>query len=448
MTEDTTEKLEIKTIPIESILTAKYNPRKWDEQEKKELTDSIKRFGIVDPLVVNNNKDRKNILIGGHFRLSIIKELGYKEVPVVFVNLTKEKEKELNIRLNKNNGQWDFDLLAEFDENLLKDVGFNSEELDDIFLEENADEPDRFDLEKALNKIGIDNVKAKTGDIYKLGESRLMVGDSTSEADFDKLMNGEKADMCFTDHPYRLKVYSRNNKAKQDGKKGYFGSMGNRAYIGTDDLEEDFVQKWMANIKRYAKENFHIISFEIWRNLREQWNCMEEQGFKVKNLIIWHTPNRVQRFSSKYRFFSKHDIAVVGGQGQATINYEDEEQPLQEEYESALYAIQGKPHWEGYKKGSKYIPTDFISHTVSTEKQSGQNIIFGTKPLRILIPYIKIMTKRGDLIVEPFGGSGSTLIASERMKRRCFVMEKQPIYAEVIIKRWEKETGLKAEKIN
>lgn len=115
----------------------------------------------------------------------------------------------------------------------------------------------------------------------------------------------------------------------------------------------------------------------------------------------------------------------------------------QEEYETALYAISGKPQWEGYEKGKKNQPTDFIEFNASDEKHSGQGVVFGTKPIEILIPYIKVLTKRNDLIIEPFGGSGSTLIAAIKMHRRCYLMEKSPVYAEVILKRWEKLTGKK-----
>ena len=166
-------------------------------------------------------------------------------------------------------------------------------------------------------------------------------------------------------------------------------------------------------------------------------------------MITWHIPNRHQGFSAKYKFFSKHDIAMVGASKQADVlyNHEVEADGLQEEYETALYAISGKPHWEGYDKGKKYQPTDFIEFNASDEKSSGQGVVFGTKPVEILIPYIKVLTKRNDLLFEPFGGSGSTLIAATKLKRRCFVMEKCPTYAEVIRKRWEKLTGLKAERI-
>jgi DNA modification methylase len=174
-----------------------------------------------------------------------------------------------------------------------------------------------------------------------------------------------------------------------------------------------------------------------------------EKYWKVKNMIVWHLPNRHQGFSAKYKFFSKHDIAMVGASPNMDIefNNEPEEDGLQEEYETALFAISGKPYWEGYEKGKKIQPTDFIEFNASDEKHSGQGVVFGTKPVEILVPYIKALTKRGDLIVEPFGGSGSTLIAAEKMKRRCYLMEKSPVYAEVIKHRWEKLTGKKAIKL-
>ena len=444
---NTKSKLEVSYLPIEKLKVANYSPRKWNKKQLKDLKDSIKSFDVVDPLIVNNHKDRKNIVIGGHMRLKAIKELGHKEVPVVYVNLDKEKEKELNLRLNKNHGEWDFDLLSEFDETLLSSIGFDSVELDDIFLDE--DVPEKFDIEKALEKIGIEEIEIQEGDVYQLGKHRLMCGSSCNRDDMLKLMNDKQANACITDPPYRLKIYSRNNKAQEDdSKKGYFGSMGNRAYIGTNDLPEDFTAQWMTNVKEIAHKDFHILVYEMWRNLREIWNCIEEQSWNVKNMIVWHTPNRTQGFSAKYRFFSKHDIAMVGGSEDAPINMEEEEELLQNEYETALYAIQGCPHWEPYKKGKKYLPTDFISHVVSDEKSSGQSVVFGTKPIEILIPYIKIMTKRDDIVLEPFGGSGSTLIASNKLKRTCYIMEKQPIYAQVIIKRWENLTGDKAVKLN
>jgi len=438
------EKLKIVYVPIGKIKQAGYNPRGWDDTAVNQLSQSVKSFGVVDPVILNSAENRKNILIGGHFRLHVLRKLGYTEIPAVYINIPdEEREKELNIRLNKNTGEWDLDLLAEFDENFLFDIGFNSEELDDIF---GIDEkPEVFDLQKELEKLDIQNIQTQKGDVYELGESRLMCGDSTVEADILKLMNGQKADMCFTDPPYLLD-YLHGKKRNGKPTEG-FGLKRDRKYLETDELPPDFTDLWMANIAKVQKPDFSIIVYENPKNLRIIWNTLE-QHWKYRNTIIWHLPNRVQGFASKYKFFNKHDIAVLGTAGEVALNNEPENDPLlQEEYESALFATSGKPHWEPYEKGKKYCPTDFIEYIASDEKSSGQGIIFGTKPVEILIPYIKVLTKRNDLIIEPFGGSGSTLIAATRMKRRCYIMEKSPVYTEVIIKRWEKLTGLKAKKL-
>ena len=435
-----TQNLHIEYVPITSISPALYNPRVWDDESKKQLTESITRFGVVDPLIVNSAEDRKGILIGGHFRLVVLKELGYEEVPVVFLNIPEiEKEKELNIRLNRNQGEFDMNLLAEFDESFLTDIGFTSEELDNIFPAEEVEED--FDLEKKLAEMEISGIDIKAGDIYELNGSRLMCGNSMIEEDMLALMGSEKVDLCFTDPPYILAYLDPKNKNRLgEG----FGAKQNRRYEGTDTLPENFTELWMANVAKVAKPNFHIIVYENWKNIRTIWDEIEKY-WKVKNMLVWHTTNRSQGYPSKYKFLSKHDIAMVGSsQEKEELNREDETELLQNEYETALYAMSGKPQWEGYGAGRRFQPTDFIEHPVANKKSSGQSLVFGTKPLEILIPYIKVLTKRGDLVLEPFGGSGSTLLASIKMERRCYIMEKNSTYAQVILKRWENATGKKA----
>ncbi len=434
--------INIVQVPILDLNPSIYNPRKWDQVAIKNLSESVRRFGLVDPIIVNGSDGRKNNVIGGHFRLKVAKDLNFKEVPVVYLNIpSEEKEMELNLRLNRNTGDWNWDLLAEFDESILKDIGFSSEELDDIF--EMDEDPEKFDLEKELRKLQINEIKVQSGDRYQLGEHILFCGDSTVEADVLNLMGGEKADMCLTDPPYILDYLK--GKKKSEATEG-FGFKRDRRYMGTDELPPDFTEKWMANINKIQKEDFSIIVYENWKNLRTIWGGMEKY-WRMKNMIVWHLPNRVQGFAAKYKFFNKHDIAMVGASGTVEYNHDTEEEGLQTEYETALYAISGKPQWEGYEKGKKICPTDFIEFKADDEKHSGQGIIFGTKPIEILIPYLKVLTKRGDIVIEPFGGSGSTLIAAEKLKRRCFIMEKCPTYAEVIMKRWEKLTGLKAQKL-
>jgi len=437
-------KLTIVEVPINELRSAEYNPRKHSKEQTDQLKESIKRFGLVDPIICNSVPERKNIIIGGHFRNEAAKELGMTTVPVVYVKIADlAKEKELNLRLNKNIGDFDLDLLAEFDEAFLADVGFDSQDLDDIFPVE--DDIEQFDLKKELEKLNIQSITVQKGDIYELDGSRLLCGDSTIEADMFKLMGDVKADMCFTDPPYILD-YLKGKTKQKDGVTTGFGAKKNRRYLETDFLPDNFTELWMGNISKIAKENFAIICYENWKNIRTIWNEMEKY-WKVKNMIVWHLPNRVQGFSAKYRFFNKHDIAMVGATDKVELNNEDEGELLENEYETALYAINGKPHWESYEKGKKICPTDFLEFKAADEKSSGQGVIFGTKPTEILIPYIKVLTKRDDLIVEPFGGSGSTLIAAIKMNRRCYLMEKSPTYVEVILKRWERVVGKKPIKI-
>lgn len=428
---------------VKDLAPYELNPRVLPDHQAEKLKESLNKFNLVEIPAI----DTKNTILAGHQRIKIMLLLGRanEEIDVRVPNreLTEDEFKEYNLRSNIQAGEWNWDALGNLDESFLSDI-FSSEDLDRIF--ESEDIPEEFDLQKELRKLDIQKIEAHKGDVYSLGESRLMVGDSTVEQDMLKLMGDKKADMCFTDPPYILDYL--NGKKKHGKATEGFGAKRDRKYLETDVLPPDFTEKWMANISKVQNDHFSIIVYENWKNLRTIWGEMEKY-WKIKNMIVWHLPNRHQGFSAKYKFFSKHDIAMVGASPNTDIEFNNEEEKdgLQEEYETALYAISGKPTWEGYQRGKKNQPTDFIEYVASDEKHSGQGVIFGTKPTEILIPYIKMLTKRGDLIVEPFGGSGSTLIAATKMNRRCFIMEKSPVYAEVIKKRWEKLTGLKAVKL-
>lgn len=434
----------VEYISITELKECEYNPRVWSDADRKGLKESLSRFGVLDPLIVNSTPERMNIVIGGNFRLTMLKEMGVERVPIVRVNLSLEKEKELNLRLNKNQGQFDYELLAQFDESFLSDVGFDSEELDEIFTADPKEE--EFDLEKELDKLDITTITTQKGDLYDLDGSRLYIGDSTIEADMLSLVGDTKIDMVMTDPPYRLD-YLRGKTRNGEPTVG-FGAKKNRRYLETETLPENFTELWMNNVAKVASKDFSIICYENWKNIREIWSEMEKH-WKVRNMIVWHLPNRNQGYAGKHKFFSKHDIAMVGtSENHTGLDLSPEDELLQNEYETALFAIAGKPHWESYGKDKAYCPTDFIDHNAADEKSSGQGIIFGVKPVPILVPYIKVLTKRGQLVLEPFGGSGSTLIAANTLKRRCYLMEKSPVYAEVILNRWEKFSGKKRVKIH
>ena len=186
---------------INSLIFAEYNPRQLTKDQYQNLKDSITRFGLVDPIIVNSNKDRKNIIVGGHQRVKVAKDMDIEYVPVLEVDLTYEKERELNIRLNKNTGEWDMDNLANFfDMDELVEWGFDEDEL--VLPEEEpiaglTDDDDVPEVEESI---------CKAGDLWILGEHRLLCGDATKKEDVEVLMDGNKADMVFTDPPYGLSL--------------------------------------------------------------------------------------------------------------------------------------------------------------------------------------------------------------------------------------------------
>ena len=197
------KQLKIQQVSVRELNPAPYNPRIWTPEAVEQLTESMKRFGLVDPIIANSAPNRKNVVVGGHFRLKVAKDLGYSEVPVVFVNLPDiEKEKELNLRLNKNTGDWDYELLKNFDVEFLLDAGFDDASLSRIWDEQLSVEDDDFDLDEALKQIK--EPKSKTGDLYKLGRHYLICGDSTDPQVIKRLVGESKANMLYFDPPYNI----------------------------------------------------------------------------------------------------------------------------------------------------------------------------------------------------------------------------------------------------
>ena len=220
------KELKVVSVPIKDLKRPEYYVRKQSKETEEDLIESMNRFGIVDPILVNDAPERLNIVIGGDFKLRMAQKIGYTEVPVIYITIDEvEKEKELNLRLNQNVGEFDWKLLAQFDEKFLDMIGFSSEDLDSIFPVE--EQPEVFDLENEMKKLEIDGADIQTGDMFDLDGSRLLVGDSMIEEDMLKLMGGEKADMVMTDPPYLLD-YLKGKKKSEDNKG--FGYKRDRIY--------------------------------------------------------------------------------------------------------------------------------------------------------------------------------------------------------------------------
>lgn len=186
---------------VTELIPADYNPRSLSDKERKDLEASVRRFDTVEPVVINIGS-RENVLIGGHQRIKIYADLGIDEIDVRVPSreLDIAEETELNVRLNKNTGSWDEKRLAEMDYGMLAFAGFGKDELSKIFDNQKDSAGDNFDIDKAMPE----EPKAQLGDIYQLGNHRVMCGDSTDPGHVEKLMQGTKAQMCFTDPPYNV----------------------------------------------------------------------------------------------------------------------------------------------------------------------------------------------------------------------------------------------------
>ena len=377
------------------IIFAEYNPRQLTKDQYNNLKDSLKRFGLVDPLIINKNKKRKNILVGGHQRLKIAREIGMDNIPCVEVDLSLNEEKELNIRLNKNVGEWDYDSLANyFDVDDLVDWGFSDDELQ--FYE---DEPEQGLIED--DEIPeVEEAITKQGDLWILGEHRLLCGDATKKEDVDMLMDGEKADMVFTDPPYNV---------------DYEGYTEEKLTIKSDAMSEDeyikFLSDTFMNYKNTVKGggSLYVCHASSWQMETEQ--ALKDHKIEVRNQIIWGKNTFAWGFG-RYKF----------------------------QHEPIFYChIKGKSdNWYGNKSQS----------TLWLENKPVANKLHPTmKPVEIVLRATDNSSKDGDLIIDFFLGSGTTLIACEKTNRKCYGMELDPHYCDVIVKRWEEFTGKKAKRV-
>lgn len=392
--------MNIQKINIEKLKAAEYNPRKDlkpEDEEYQKIKRSILEFGYVAPIIVNADMT----VIGGHQRLKVLKELGYKEVECNIVDLDKTKEKALNIALNKITGEWDNskleELLAELKEtDIDMDMtGFTFDEVDNILKDIEGSKEDDFDLDQALNEI--EEPTTRPGDIWILGKNRLMCGDSTQKEQVMRLMDKQDADMLLTDPPYNV---------------DYEGKTVDALKIENDNMTStefyNFLLDSFRNMFEVTKCGSSVYVFHAdteGLNFRNAFNAV---GFKLAQCLVW-----------------VKNTFVMGRQ-----DYQWRHEPI-------LY---------GWKEGAgHYFINDRKQSTVLEFDKPTRNAEHPTmKPIDLLVYLIKNSSKENDLILDLFGGSGSTLIAAEQVKRRCYTMELDPKYCDVIVKRWELLTGEKA----
>lgn len=371
---------------IKELIPYEKNPRKNDKSVDK-VAQSIDQFGFRVPVVI----DKDNVIVCGHTRYKAAQKLHLASIPcVVADDLTDEQIKAYRLADNKvsEDSEWDIDLLAEELNGIIdidmSDFGFLDIE-DDSDIEDAQE--DNFTAEIP------DEPKAKYGDIYQLGNHRLMCGDSTSVDDVKNLMGGQVANIVFTDPPYGYN-YQSNKREKSE----------NFDVIENDDKILDF----FPNVKMFC--NGFVFICTTWKVL-DKWIPLFKRYFDLTNMIIWDK----------------------GGGGIGDLKH-----TFATDYEVILCASNGK-EITGKRIGSVW----------AIDKDSANSYVHPTqKPVKLSELAIRNTTNKRDIVLDLFGGSGSTLIACEQLNRICYMMEYDPKYVDVIIKRWEDFTGKKAVLLN
>ena len=409
---------------IVDLIPADYNPRQLTDIQKEQLKKSLEKFNLADPLILNTD----NTLIGGHQRLKILIDLGIEEIDVRMPDraLTKEEEKELNLRLNKNIGEWDIDMLLKFDQNMLMDVGFDNNELGDYWDSLLSIEDDNFNVQKELAEIK--EIKTQKGDFYKLGNHYLICGDSTDPEIVKKLVGENKMQMIYCDPPYNIgldynKGIGTNNKygGKTDDKKSQ------KEY-------REFLDKTIKNAKTTIAENCHIFYYCDENYIWLLQNLFQENGIKLKRVCLWIKNN--QNPTPQIAFNKVYEPCIYGIIGAPYLN---------DKYKN-LNEIINKEVGSGNQTIDDIL--DMINIWL-VKRENSQDYEHPTqKPITLTQKPITRCTNLGDKILDLFGGSGSTLIAAEILKRQAFLAEYEPIFCDLIIKRYEHLSGKSAKKIN
>lgn len=409
------------------------NPRQWKQADVERLAKSIEETPeLLDarPLIAVPHEN-KYIVLGGNLRLAALKKLGWEEAPVYILpeDTPAEKQKEIVIKDNGSFGQWDMDALAnEWDDLPLTDWGVpawepeEKEDTQEVVQEDNFDE----DIDEVVER-------SKPGDLWELGEHRLMCGDSTDPEMVKRLMGGEKADMVFTDPPYGVSYVGVNNPNGKEWK-----------MIKNDNLRDDalyqFLYKAFLNIAKALKEDG---AFYVWFasvNHIQFETALNNAGLRVKQELIWdkgmvlgHSDYHWAYEPCLYGTHIGKNSKWYGDRKQKTLlalNRNEIKKLKKEQMEDILTNL-----WEGRScwKINRDNVMDYVHPT--------------QKPIELAGRGMRNSSAAGQIVLDLFGGSGSTLIAGEQLNRKCRVMEFDPHYCDVILARWEKFTGKEAAKL-
>lgn len=408
---------------IKDLKRAEYNPRTMPDVEMESLMRSIETHGFVEPIVVNVNKDRYGVIVGGHQRLTAVEKLlakdavkglemkdGFWMIPCFEVDLTLEAEKQLNIALNKIHGKFDEDklytLIVEMKESpTLPTTGFREDEISKI-LDRNMpedDEPEKLVLEG--------EPMSKPGEIYELGEHRLICGDSTDPIVYQKLFGSIRPDMIWTDPPYNV---------------AYEGKTEEKMTIKNDKLNpiqfKNLIDSAFACMLQVAKQGAPFYICSGWSSYPQFLDSMLKNGFYHSGVIIWVKNNATFGFND-YNY--KHEWIAKA------------KKPEPKMAESIVY---------GWKEGTHHFYADNEFDVWEMPRRTANRNHPTEKPDWLIMRAIRNSTKRGDIVLDCFSGSGSVMSACEKTGRRAFMIELDPKYCDAIRRRWDSIQKSKQEK--
>ena len=386
---------ELRVIPVTELKPAKYNPRKKlkpGDKEYEKIKNSIEEFGFADPLVVNADMT----IIGGHQRLTVATALGYTEVPCAVVDIDKVREKALNIALNKITGAWDENLLAELLEDIqnsdfdLGKTGFDPPEIEQLFnqVHDKDIKEDDFDIEEELKQPTF----SKLGDLWILGKHRIVCGDSTKPETYALLMDGEKANLLLTDPPYLVAYINTSGSIKNDDL--------------SDQEGYEFLKNAFACFKENLADDSAVYVFYATSKSRVFYDAFEDAGFRVSCGLVWRKDRLV---------LSRTDY--------------------QQNFEPVIYGWKkdGKHTWYGDRKQTTCF--DFDRPKSSKAEGEGHPT---AKPVPLMAYLIKQSTMTNGIVLDGFHGSGSTMIACEKLDRKCRAVELDEKFVDVQVKRYIK----------
>lgn len=444
---DKRSNMNIERRAISELHPAEYNPRKAltpEDAEYQKIKHSIETFGYVDPVIVNKD----GTIIGGHQRYTVLSDLGYTEIDVVVLDLSKEDEKALNVALNKITGEWDNlklrDLLVELDlgDYDISVTGFSGHELDEL-IELTTFEPDatddHFDEKKALKEVE-DIPLVRQGEIWQLGRHRLMCGDSTELSDVQRLFGAEQMDLIITDPPYNVNYEDKASRLNQY-RPNENGSMAIRNDSMGDEAFYNFLLSAFRNMERYMREGAaaYVFHADIEGFVFRQ--AFNDSGLRLSQVLIWEKNNFVL---GRQDYQWRHEPILYGWkEGAAHYFIEDRTQDTVIIEDDIDLDSMKKPELLQYIKDMLHRVNE--NTTVIYEKKPMSSEMHPTmKPLDLVAKFMKNSSKQGWNIGDLFGGSGTTLMAAEQLGRTAYVMELDERYASVIIKRWEEFTGQQA----